>query len=151
MNNFNKTIKFENEMKRGYTSSSPKRIKEGTSLKFFPKQFLPTFANYNLQNPPQDIVYNSLKQEKLREELINSKNQMNKKNKEFHVMKIAYNKLDEENRKNSKLMQDLMEEYEKSKREGVYNENYNNSILKLKEVASFKLVKYCYEFKETNM
>jgi hypothetical protein len=33
---------------------------------------------------------------------------MNKNNKEFHVMKIAYNKLDEENRKNSKLMQEII-------------------------------------------
>jgi hypothetical protein len=54
MNNFNKTIKFENEMKRGYTSSSPKRIKDATSMKFFPK--IPIFANYNIQNPPQDFV-----------------------------------------------------------------------------------------------
>jgi hypothetical protein len=56
MNNFNKTLKFDNEMKRGYTSSSPKRIKDGTGMKFFPKPFLPTFVNYNVQNPPYDIV-----------------------------------------------------------------------------------------------
>jgi hypothetical protein len=56
MNNFNKTNKFENEMKRGYTSTSPKRLKNNTSVKFFPKPFLPVFANYNVQNPPQDIV-----------------------------------------------------------------------------------------------
>ncbi len=56
MYNFNKTIKFENEMKRGHTSSSPKRIKDGNAVKYFSKPFLPTFANYNIQNPPQDIV-----------------------------------------------------------------------------------------------
>jgi hypothetical protein len=59
---------------------------------------------------------------------------MNKKNKEFHVLKIAYNKLDEENKKNSKLIQDIVDDYEKSKREGG---NENSNIQKLKEVIFF--------------
>lgn len=56
MNNFNKTNKFEIEFKRGYTSSSPRKFKDATSMKFFPKPFLPQFTNYNVQNLPQDIV-----------------------------------------------------------------------------------------------
>lgn len=71
MNNFNKTIKFDNEMKRGYTSSTPLRIKEGTAMKFFPKPFLPTIM-YKI--PPHDIVNISLKQKKMREESMNIKN-----------------------------------------------------------------------------
>jgi hypothetical protein len=33
MNNINKTVRVENEMKCGYISSLPKKIKDGTSLK----------------------------------------------------------------------------------------------------------------------
>jgi hypothetical protein len=56
---------------------------------------------------------------------------MNKKNKEFLILKIAYNKLDDENRKNSKLVQEIIDDYDKSRREGGAD---SNSIKKLKEV-----------------
>ncbi len=58
MNNFNK-IKIENNMKRTYTSSSPKKTKDNPVLKIFPKHILPTFSNYNIRNPPHDIVITS--------------------------------------------------------------------------------------------
>ena len=79
---------------------------------------------------------------------MNTKNQMNKKNKEFHVLKIAYNKLDEENRKNTKLIQEIIDDYEASKRDGNYD---NINIQKLKEVKISNLVKYGYKFEETDM
>jgi len=44
----------------------------------------------------------------LQEELINYKNDINKKNKELHSLKIAFIKLDEENKKNMKIIEEII-------------------------------------------
>lgn len=59
---------------------------------------------------------------------------MNKRNKEFNSLKISYNKLNEENKRNSKLIQEAIEEYERNKREGSNTESCANTINRLKEV-----------------
>ncbi len=68
---------------------------------------------------------------------MNTKNQMNKKSKEFNFLKIAYNKLDEENRKNTKIIQEIIDDLEATKRDGNYD--YIN-IQRLKEVKLSNLV-----------
>jgi hypothetical protein len=42
---------------------------------------------------------------------MNLKNEINKKNKEFHNLKIAYFKLDEENKKNVKIVDEIIQSY----------------------------------------
>ena len=46
----------------------------------------------------------------MQEELINYKNEINKKNKELHNFKIAFIKLDEENKKNVKIIEEIIME-----------------------------------------
>lgn len=52
------------------------------------------------------------------EELINHKNELNKKNKEFHNLKISFLKLDEENKKNIKIIEDIIIEAGRGKKDG---------------------------------
>jgi len=55
--------------------------------------------------------------DKLQEELINYKNDLNKKNKELHSVKIAFMKLDEENKKNLKIIEEIIIESGRGKGE----------------------------------
>jgi len=64
----------------------------------FYKTFFP-LNNYKLINQIKD---------KLQEELIKHKNEINKKNKELHNLRIAFIKLDEENKKNIKIIQEII-------------------------------------------
>lgn len=82
--------------------------------------------------------------------MINYKNEINKKNKEFHSLKIAFLKLDEENKKNVKIIEDIIIEAGRGKGDIVkmtpedleieiknimnYTHPSEKLILKLKEV-----------------
>lgn len=55
--------------------------------------------------------------DKLKEELIKYKNELNKKSKECHSIKIAFLKLDTENKKNIKIIEEVLQEASKQKGE----------------------------------
>ena len=50
--------------------------------------------------------------------MINYKNDNNKKNKEFQNLKIAFLKLDDENKKNLKIIEEILLEAGRTKRDG---------------------------------
>ncbi len=50
--------------------------------------------------------------------MINYKNEINKKNKEIHNMKIAFMKLDEENKKNIKIIEEIIIEAGRTIKDG---------------------------------
>jgi hypothetical protein len=96
------------------TSSSPNRmplIKEyNMKMKSSLYSNVPTVVtNYNIQN------LKTMDQDKLQEELIKSKNELNKRNKDYHSLKISYLKLDSENKRNIKIIEEILEEASKQK------------------------------------
>lgn len=110
-------------------------------------------TNYNIQN------INTLDNEKLKEELIKVKSDLNKKNREYNMIKIGYNKLDGENKKNMKVIDEIIEEVSKQKQHQnpesnadlnenelknlIANTNFSpNFLIKIKEVHI--VIKYCY-------
>ena len=95
---------------RGRTSMSPNR-NTGLSdiLKKNRKSKLPLVNGTN--NP-----YKLMDTDKLNEELITYKNEINKKNKEFNYLKISYNKLDEENKKNINIIEQIIIESGRNQR-----------------------------------
>jgi len=73
----------------------------------------------------------------LQEELINYKNEINKKNKELHNIKISFIKLDEENKKNIKIMEEIIIEAGRG-RGGIIKmtpEEYDLEIKKIMEYS----------------
>ena len=105
--------------KRVKTSSSPNRM----PLIGFKKNVsnIPNVVtNYNIQN------LNLMDKDKLNEELIKCKNELNKKNKECHTLKIAFSKLDLENKRSVKIIEEVLEEA--SKKYGDENNNYESEI-----------------------
>jgi len=74
-------------------------------------QNLHLVSNYNIQN------LNIMDNDKLKEELIKYKNELNKKSKECHSIKIAFLKLDTENKKNIKIIEEVLQEASKQKGE----------------------------------
>ncbi len=122
LNNFYKTNNTFKVTKTGFnpmaqTGDLP-RVKNSTSPK---KRAMTTLAkvkivpsvvtNYNIQN------LNIMDSDKLKEELIKTKNETNKRNKEFHMLKIAYLKLDSENKRNLKIIEEVLQECAKQKGE----------------------------------
>jgi hypothetical protein len=94
-------------------------------------------SNYNIQN------LNIMDNDKLKEELIKYKNELNKKSKECHSLKIAFLKLDAENKKNIKIIEEVLQEASKQKGEEEESDWKNliasthmniNTINKLKDV-----------------
>ncbi len=118
-NNFYKTArtKFgENPYeKRVRTSASPKRGILGLRGKLVEMPAITT--NYNIQN------INLMDNDKIYEELIKCKNEINKKNKDYHLLKIQFSKLDAENKRNIKLIEEVLEENMKKNDKGGNNMN----------------------------
>jgi hypothetical protein len=88
------------------TSSSPNRINfQVTKIEPTNQAMMPSIVtNYNIQN------INTYDTDKLKEELIKSKSELNKRNKEYNAIKIAFNKVDSENKKSVKIIEDILEE-----------------------------------------
>ena len=99
-----------NDLPRGRTSMSPNR-NSGLSdiMKKNRKSKLPLVNGVN--NP-----YKLMDTDKLNEELIQYKNEINKKNKEFNYLKISYNKLDEDNKKNIRIIEEIILESGRNQR-----------------------------------
>jgi hypothetical protein len=89
------------EQQRGKTSASPTRMPLLKDQKF--RGFEIPISNYNIQN------INFMDTDKLKDELIKAKNELNKKSKEFHALKISFIKLDEDNKRNIKLIEEVLE------------------------------------------
>jgi hypothetical protein len=94
-------------------------------------------SNYNIQN------LNVMDADKLKEELIKSKNELNKKHKEVHSLRISFFKLDAENRKNIKIIEEVLQEASKQRGEEEDSDWKNmiantyvslNTVNKLREV-----------------
>jgi predicted DNA-binding ArsR family transcriptional regulator len=134
------------DQQRGKTSSSPTRmpiIKDNFHGSRGLNPIVPNLVtNYNTQN------LNILDKDKMHEEMIKNKTEMNKKNKDFHSLKIAYSKLENENKKNVKIIEEILEEASKQKTPGeeVENDIKNiiansnlpmNSFMKLREVNKY--------------
>lgn len=66
------------------------------------------FYNYNMNNT------NCMDVEQLRDELIKVKSEYNKKNQDYHQLKIAYGKLNETNLENCKVIEKLIKEANRS-------------------------------------
>jgi len=88
------------------TSSSPNRknfqvIKgESTNNVIMPN----IVTNYNIQN------INLHDTDRLKDELIKVKSELNKRNKEYNAIKVAFNKVDLENKKSVKIIEEILEE-----------------------------------------
>jgi hypothetical protein len=96
-----------NFYKRVKTSGSPSHYTNALSTKsgIMPK----IVTNYNIQN----LVITDV--ERLKEETIKLKNELNKRNKEYNGIKIAFLKLDSENKKNMRIIEDILEEATRQK------------------------------------
>lgn len=129
------------------TSSSPKRIhliKEYGMKKTFTPVMPNIVSSYNAQN------LTSLDTDKLQDELLKSKNELNKRNKEYAALKIAFSKLDTENKRNIKIIEEVLDLAAKQKQNNNKSEEYesevknilanthisSNNVFKLKEVRS---------------
>jgi hypothetical protein len=124
---------------RGQTSSSP--LREMTGRYFKPFTNRASFHNNSVNNIKVDPVYCFITKDKLQEELLLSKNKLNKKTKDFNALKVKFLKLEEENRKNAKLIQDIIEEATQNKKDDNIEElDVNNlnimSLQRLKDVFS---------------
>jgi hypothetical protein len=92
-------------------------------------------TNYNIQN------LNVMDTEKLKEELIKCKNEMNKKNKEFHMLKIAYLKLDSENKRNLKIIEEVLQEAARQKGDEIEEDQNVKNLLADTLISSFHVGK----------
>ena len=111
---FRLTSIFDQPPPRVKTSSSPTR---SMNPNFIPKYennnnqlIIPTIVtNYNIQN------INTWDVDKLKEELILVKNELNKRSKEHSSIKISYTKLEAENKRYVKIIEEVLEEASKQK------------------------------------
>lgn len=143
--NFNKTnsqfklMKNTNPMSqtgdlpRVKVSNSPEKraMTSMAKLKIIPG----VVTNYNIQN------LNVMDSDKLKEELIKSKNEINRKNKEYHMLKIAYLKLDNENKRNLKIIEEVLNEAARQKGEIEQEDQSVKNLLADTLVSSFHVSK----------
>jgi len=130
------------------TSSSPKRNRNANFISKNESNNQPLIipnivTNYNIQN------INAWDVDKLKEELILVKNELNKRNKDYNAIKIAYTKLDTENKKNVKIIEEILEEASKQKIIPDYLER-NVSEHELKNAAANISGNNLFKLKEVN-
>lgn len=101
---------------------------------------LSNFFTYNIQN------ISTTDNDKLKDELLKIKLELNKKNKEHHALKIAYKKLDEENKRNIRVIEEILAQADKRLMENPEEEmGINNfsplDIFRLKETHTSNSLK----------
>jgi hypothetical protein len=97
------------EQSRVKTSSSPTRMPAIKDMnpgksKFNSSSSPAVTSNYNIQN------LKIMDPDKLQEELIKAKSELNRKVKELHSLKILYIKLDNENKRNVRIIEEVLDE-----------------------------------------
>jgi hypothetical protein len=106
-----KTLKYRltsvfDQPPRVKTSSSPNRkIFHVIKNELTNNVMMPNIVtNYNIQN------INLHDTDRLKDELIKAKSELNKRNKEYNAIKVAFNKVDSENKKSVKIIEEILEE-----------------------------------------